>query len=201
MPFQRLSGRLSGRLNYYITQWGRVGVQTSWSLDELEKSWGRESQHPAEGALGTPDGVWGPDQLVIRCSRESQQSGPRASGWALENEKDTTLMAIRVGVIYCSSVRSLTPSHSKTLSNLTIHSEASKLQHYGNFIIRLFSVIFRTLVGRWGVSPVYRDAVGVFFNPSRLGNMLIRKKKKGKKTVEMNVRIRDASTLMVRLPA
>ena len=34
---------------------------------------GRESHHPAEGALGTTDGVWGPDQLVIRCSRESQQ--------------------------------------------------------------------------------------------------------------------------------
>ena len=31
---------------------------------------------PAEGAHGTPDGVWGPDQLVIRCSRESQQRGP-----------------------------------------------------------------------------------------------------------------------------
>ena len=40
-----------------------------------EKS-GKESHHPAEGALGIPDGVWGPDQLVIRCSRESQQSGP-----------------------------------------------------------------------------------------------------------------------------
>ena len=33
MPFQRLSGRLSGRLNYHITRWGRksrVGDQSSW---------------------------------------------------------------------------------------------------------------------------------------------------------------------------
>ena len=56
------------------------------SLDlEIRRVWercGRESHHPAEGALGTPDGVLGPDQLVIRCSKESQQSGPRASGWA-----------------------------------------------------------------------------------------------------------------------
>ena len=38
----------------------------------------------------------GPDQLVIRCNRESQQSGPPVEHQ--ENEKDTTLMAIRVGV-------------------------------------------------------------------------------------------------------
>ena len=70
MPFHRLRGRL----NYYITRW-RQEVRSSRS-DELETRCDRESHHLAEGALGTPDWVWRPDQLVIRCSRESQPSGP-----------------------------------------------------------------------------------------------------------------------------
>ena len=35
MPFQRLSGRLSGRLNYYITRWDRKSV--CWGLEWSEK--------------------------------------------------------------------------------------------------------------------------------------------------------------------
>ena len=31
---------------------------------------------PGRSGPRAPDGVWGPDQLVIRCSRESQQRGP-----------------------------------------------------------------------------------------------------------------------------
>ena len=41
------------------------------------------------------------------------------------------------------------------------------LQHYWNLTIRLFSVIARTLIG--GVLPLCREAVGVFYSPSRLG--------------------------------
>ena len=42
-----------------------------------------------------------------------------------------------------------------------------KLQHYWNLIFRLFSVLCRTFVG--GVLPLFRDVVGVFYCPSRLG--------------------------------
>ncbi len=49
----------------------------------------------------------------------------------------------------------------------TLHSP--KLQNYWNLTIRLFSVISRTLVG--GVLPLCREAVGVFYSPSRLGNI------------------------------
>ena len=42
----------------------------------------------------------------------------------------------------------------------------SRPQHYWSFTIRLFSVISRKLVG--GVSPLCRDAVGVFHSLSRL---------------------------------
>ena len=40
-------------------------------------------------------------QEVVEKASIQQRVGSWASGWvALENEKDTTLMAIRVGVIY-----------------------------------------------------------------------------------------------------
>ncbi len=77
-----------------------TGSQMSWRSDELETRCGRENHHPAEGALG-----------VTRCGRESQHS---AESWApgspvehQENEKDTTLMVIRVGVNILQSLFSL----------------------------------------------------------------------------------------------
>ena len=79
-------------LNYYITQWRRE-VSLVWRPDPLVTRYGRENQHP-------------------------EKLGPRVSGWPiLENEKDTTLMAIRAGVNmlqFCSVSNSL--SHT-TLSN------------------------------------------------------------------------------------
>ena len=45
-----------------------------------------------------------------------------------------------------------------------------KFQHYWNLTIRLFSVINRTLVE--GVLLLCRDAVGVFYSPSRVGHSL-----------------------------
>ena len=50
---------LSGRLSYYVTRWD--GKSGSWRPDELETRCGRESHHPAKGALGTPD--WVGDQM------------------------------------------------------------------------------------------------------------------------------------------
>ena len=93
--------------SYYITQWGQ-------KVRELEIRWGRESHHPTEGAIGTPSEFWKPEPLVTRCDREIQRS---AESWApgspvehQENKKDTTLMAIRVGVNmlqFCSVSNSL----------------------------------------------------------------------------------------------
>ena len=72
MPFQRLSGRLSGQLNYYITRW-RQEV--------------RELKNERVG-----------DKMRLRKPAPSIE-GPQAFGLAaLVNEKDTTLMAIRAGV-------------------------------------------------------------------------------------------------------
>ena len=67
LPFRRLSGRL----NYYITrsrqEVRRLGEQMSWRQVVVEKA--------TPGRRGSRDArwSWGPDQLVIRCTRESQQ--------------------------------------------------------------------------------------------------------------------------------
>ena len=70
-------------------------------FNQLEIRCCRENQHPAEGALRTPDlavwdqNSWRSDQLEIRCGRENQhpeRQGPQAPGWAAqENEKETLL--------------------------------------------------------------------------------------------------------------
>ena len=52
------------------------------------------------------------------------------------------------------------------LSRGILHSP--KFQHYWSLTIRLFSVIYRTLVGR--ILHLCRDAVDVFYSPSWLGH-------------------------------
>ena len=81
---------LSGRLNYYITRWRQ---EVSEFGDPLVTRCSRESPHPAEWAPGPP-------VELHRRTRKTQR------WWPFE-----------WGSICCSSVRSPTPSHSKTLSN------------------------------------------------------------------------------------
>ena len=50
MPFQRLSGQLSGQLNYYITWWRRVGEQGSRRQDLVEKATARR-RRPLEPSI------------------------------------------------------------------------------------------------------------------------------------------------------
>ena len=102
-------------LNYYITLSRQLEISWSKRRDVVGKA--TPGRRGPRGHLMS----WGPEKLLIRCGRESQHL---AESWApgppvehQENEKYTTPMAIRVGSIYCSSVRSPTPSHCKTLSN------------------------------------------------------------------------------------
>ncbi len=68
--------RIRWALNYYITQ--------------LETKCGRESAHPAEGALRPPiNQFWGPDQLEIRCGRENQPP-KRLDPWPLVEQPRRT---------------------------------------------------------------------------------------------------------------
>ena len=95
MPFQRLSGRLNWRLNYYITRGRRVGD---------EKGCGKESHHPAEGAPGTPSEFG--DPLVTRWGRESPHPVERAPRPPVEQpwrtRKTQRWWPSEWGSIYCS---------------------------------------------------------------------------------------------------
>ena len=89
MTFQRLSGWW----NYYITRW-RQEVSYFWRPDPLVTRCGRERQHSAES--------WAPGPPVEQPWRTR-----KAQRWWLQEW----------GSICCSSVRSPTLCHSKTLSN------------------------------------------------------------------------------------
>ena len=76
---------------------------------------------PDLGDLGNPDGVWGPEKLLIRCRKESHHPAEWAQGLRLSiwrTRKDTTLTGIRGGGQNITvTVRSPAPSHTQTLSN------------------------------------------------------------------------------------
>ena len=72
---------------------------------------------------------------------------------------ETTLLMLSCDRIESAKFIHGTPSPAKPVYY------SPKLQHYGSLIIRLFSVISRTLVR--GVLHLGRDAVSVFYTPSR----------------------------------
>ena len=91
--------------NDYITQlsstnqlnWVPVHVEfdaqgTSEVAGRVPGSW-REmwyrKPNPTEGALGNPDGVWGPEKMLIRCSKESQHPAEWALGLLLSSPRKT----------------------------------------------------------------------------------------------------------------
>ena len=116
----------------------KTGSQLVLEIRELESRCGRESQQPAEGALGTPDwAVWRSEFLETRCGRENQHPAESwASGWAtLENKKDTTLMAIRVGanmLQFCSV--------SNTLSHTTLSNKVGGIFFLKDCVARLYPI-------------------------------------------------------------
>ena len=82
---------------------GPRGPRLSWGPEKLQIRCGRESHSRPKGP-SEPLTVFG-DSLVTRCGRESPHPAEWASGPPVEhqkNEKDTTLMAIRVESKYCS---------------------------------------------------------------------------------------------------
>ena len=88
-------------LNYYITQsrqklGSQLKIGRSYRRDVVGKT------TPGRRGPREPRLSWGSKKMLIRCSKESHRP---AESWAagppvehLENEKDTTLTAIRVGV-------------------------------------------------------------------------------------------------------
>ena len=78
-------------------------IEWGQEVSELEFRWvgercGRESHHPAEGALGAPSSFG--DLLVIRCCRESQQNGPPDLRLSSPGERERhTAMSGRAGEV------------------------------------------------------------------------------------------------------
>ena len=100
IPFQRLSGRLRERLNYYITRHRqevreleirRVGDQTSWKQVVVGKAT-TQQKGPSGPRRSSGTGSVG-DKMQWRKPAEWTPGPP-----VEHQEKDTTLMAIRVGV-------------------------------------------------------------------------------------------------------
>ena len=89
------------------SSWVPVPVEFEFQLE----SSGRES-HTRRKGLGALIN-WGPEKMLMRCSKESQHPAESTPGPPVEhqeNEKDTTLTAIRVGVKifqFCSVSSSL----------------------------------------------------------------------------------------------
>ena len=92
MTIKHAISKIEWVLNCYITQksrqrelssttsWVRVPVAVAVELEtEIDEVW-LGKPHPAEGALGNPDGVWGPEKMPIRCNKESHHPAEWAQG-------------------------------------------------------------------------------------------------------------------------
>ena len=91
--------------NSVKTEEDSSGCSSSWSRSYRRDVVGKATS--GRRGLGNPDGVWGPEKLLIRCSRSPSRVGPGPPVEHQENEKDATLTAISLGSKYCSYVRSL----------------------------------------------------------------------------------------------
>ena len=101
-------------LNYYITQSRQKSRTVAVTVgDGAIDECGKESHTRPRGPSETLMEFGGPEKLLIRCSKESQHPAEWTPGPPLEhqeNEKDTMLTAIRVGVKifqFCSVSSSL----------------------------------------------------------------------------------------------
>ena len=80
MTIKHLISKIEWELNDYIIQ---LEFESQWQLRpvelEFQASWRRDvvgKATPGRGALGNPDGVWGPEKLLIRCSRSPSRVSP-----------------------------------------------------------------------------------------------------------------------------
>ena len=118
--------------------WRRVHI-TAWEFEGNIKpsNWTKGGQASTVGEGG--------GRAVVRKA-STQQSGFQGSGWAaLENEKDTTLTAITLGLKYFSYVRSLAPSHTQNLSNpfCTLTNKKRGKYFYKEVFLRLSLLLYR----------------------------------------------------------
>ena len=82
----------------------KVDVELSYNsvhrkFNQLETRCGRESQHPAEGALKTPDWAVAVGEKTVEWETSPREAAPPGPRLSRQDEKErNTVMAIRVGV-------------------------------------------------------------------------------------------------------
>ena len=87
----------------------KTGSQLVSRPDPLVTRCGRESHHPAEGALGTPDWVWRPvGEKMLEWEHVPERLGSQVPGWAAqENQNDTRRCLELLGRSICCSLCSV----------------------------------------------------------------------------------------------
>ena len=109
-------------------------VPDSWRQDVVGKP------HPAEGALGNPDGVWGPEKLLIRCSRSPSRVSPRPL-LSIKRTRKTQRDGHKTEGSKCFSyVRSPAPSHTQPWT--TLSTPCNKV--IGKYFVKKSSCVFVT---------------------------------------------------------
>ena len=112
----KIAWAIKWALNYYIAQSRHKSSQLS-SKPVGDEKW-KGKPHPAERALGNPYGVWGPEKLLIRCSRSPSRVSPYGLRLSIKRTRKTQRDGHKSeGSKYCSYVRSPALSHTQTLSN------------------------------------------------------------------------------------
>ena len=87
MTIKHSISKIKWSSNDYITQ---LSSTASWVRvsGQLERRCVRESHTRPRGALRNPDGVWGPEKMLIRCSKESQHPAEWALGLRLSSPRE-----------------------------------------------------------------------------------------------------------------
>ena len=118
MTIKQSISKIEWASNDYLIQFDEpVGLQSELQTVG-DETWSGKP-HPTEGALGNPDGVWGPEKMLIRCSKENHLPVEWPLDLRLSIKRKTQHDGHKSeGSKYCSYVRSPAPSHSKTPHNL-----------------------------------------------------------------------------------
>ena len=106
-------------LNYYIIELSWVPSSCQQTSRELETRCGREGHTRLRGSSETPDGVRGPEKMLISATKKAsiQQWPPRPLVEHLREQERHNVTVITVGSNYEVYVRSPAPSHMQPLNN------------------------------------------------------------------------------------
>ena len=162
-------------LNYYIIELSWVPEQLSVEFQRVRDQMWYGKPHPTEGVLGNPDGVWGPEKMLIRCHKESQHPAEWALGLRLNIKR--TRKTQRDGHKEWRSKYEVYVRFSSTLSHANIEQPLRTLaiKWERNMLLKKSSCVLYSCVCRLscvcyhcvGMYPVYICMQHLYGNQSR----------------------------------